>query len=124
VPLDEPQLLPPTPDKQPAISLHTEAAPVMAPVELSTEHCFIPVEDVASSSKSGTMQTPTGPPKAAAALPPSVLNRGDLTAAEVHFTPIVALAKYPYKFCNKAHSQDIASAFFDQGKFWDREWDL
>ncbi|KAF1830103.1 hypothetical protein BDW02DRAFT_534828 [Decorospora gaudefroyi] len=52
------------------------------------------------------------------------LQRGDLAPAHHHYTPILALAKYPYKYCSKNHAQDIASAFFDQGKFWKRKWDL
>lgn len=64
------------------------------------------------------------PPKPSAPLAVTNLQRGDLAPAQQHFTPILALAKYPYKYCNKAHSQDIASAFFDQGKFWARDWDL
>jgi hypothetical protein len=65
-----------------------------------------------------------------ATLPPSTpllcpdLNRGDLGSATKHYCPIVALSRYPYRWCDKADSQDIASAFFDQGKFWEREWDL
>lgn len=58
-------------------------------------------------------------------LPPAVLRRSQLAPPEEkYFTPIVALSKYPYKFCNKDCMQEIASAFFDQGKFWAREWDL
>lgn len=59
-----------------------------------------------------------------APLPATKLNRGDLAQAQQYFTPIQALAKYPYRFCNRSHQQDVASAFFDQGKFWAREWDL
>jgi hypothetical protein len=69
-------------------------------------------------------QTPTAPSKVSPALPTTNLNRGDLATVYHLFTPIQALAKYPYKFCDKNHSQDIASAFFDGGKFWKREWDL
>jgi hypothetical protein len=70
-----------------------------------------------------TAQAPA-PRTDAAWLPVSDLQRGDLASPRHHFTPIQALAKYPYKYCNKIHMQDIASAFFDQGKFWQREWDL
>jgi hypothetical protein len=51
------------------------------------------------------------------------LKKGEL-AQQKYFTPITALAKYPYQFCNKSCMQDIASGFFDAGKFWAREWDL
>ncbi|USP80751.1 hypothetical protein yc1106_08025 [Curvularia clavata] len=56
--------------------------------------------------------------------PVTDLQCGHLSAPHHHFTPIQALAKYPYVYCNKSHMQDIASAFFDQGKFWERVWDL
>lgn len=59
-----------------------------------------------------------------AALPPLHLSKGELSPAGQQFTPITAFSKYPYKFCNLSNSQAIASAFFDAGKFWDREWDL
>lgn len=52
------------------------------------------------------------------------LRSGDLTHPNHRYTSIQALAKYPYKFCDKNHMQDIASAFFDAGKFWNRQWDL
>lgn len=40
------------------------------------------------------------------------------------FCPVVAVSRYPYKYIKGQLSQTIASGFFDQGKFWDREWDL
>ena len=51
-------------------------------------------------------------------------HRGQLTAPGESFAPIVAISKFPYKFVNEDASQPIASAFFDEGKFWTREWDL
>lgn len=56
--------------------------------------------------------------------PTTNLQRGELASARHHFTPIQALAKYPYTYCNKSHMQTVASAFFDQGKFWNRVWDM
>jgi hypothetical protein len=41
-----------------------------------------------------------------------------------YFCPILPVAKYPYNYVPKAESQAVASAFFDQGQFWKREWDL
>ena len=64
------------------------------------------------------------PPLGITKLPAIDLQRGDLASARNHYTPIQALAKYPYKYCDKSLMQDIASAFFDKGKFWEREWDL
>ncbi|CAO2648654.1 Nn.00g079210.m01.CDS01 [Neocucurbitaria sp. VM-36] len=95
-----------------------------ADVEASAERRFVWVKDAESSFNPGPLRQSVKPPKTATKLPVTDLHRGDLTSARHHFTPIQALAKYPYKFCNKDHMQDIASAFFDKGKFWDREWDL
>ncbi|KAI9708315.1 MAG: hypothetical protein M1820_004019 [Bogoriella megaspora] len=50
--------------------------------------------------------------------------RGVLSTPGDWFCPIVALSKYPYTFVNESASQPIASAFFDNGKFWLREWEL
>jgi hypothetical protein len=85
------------------------------------ERRFVWLKDAASSFNPNldAMRIST-----AAELPATDLQRGDLTPARHHYTPIQALAKYPYKYCNKSLMQDIASAFFDQGKFWNREWDL
>jgi hypothetical protein len=125
VPLVEPQLLNDTPSKQPAVKPFIKATPVTAEVHANDERRFVLVEGVESSYNLGAMPPlTTRPAGLAATLPATDLNRGDLAAAQHHFAPILALAKYPYKFCNKSHSQDIASAFFDQGKFWNREWDL
>jgi hypothetical protein len=63
-------------------------------------------------------------PASATKLPPPRLQKGQVAQTTQSFTPISALAKFPYKFCNKSNLQDIASAFFDGGKFWAREWDL
>ncbi|KAL6705229.1 hypothetical protein ACN47E_007189 [Coniothyrium glycines] len=70
-----------------------------------------------------TKQQPTAAPTASSA-PVTGLQQGHLTAPDQLFTPIQALARYPYKFCDKTHMQDIASIFFDAGKFWEREWSL
>ena len=95
-----------------------------ADVEASAERRFVWVKDAESSFNPGPLRQSVKPPKATTRLASTDLHRGDLTSARHHFTPIQALAKYPYKFCNKDHMQDIASAFFDKGKFWEREWDL
>ncbi|KAF5847775.1 hypothetical protein GGP41_009017 [Bipolaris sorokiniana] len=67
---------------------------------------------------------PPSPPPRIKDHPTNNLQRGELASAHHHFTPIQALAKYPYTYCNKSHMQTIASAFFDQGKFWNRVWDI
>jgi hypothetical protein len=125
VSLVKPQLLDDTPIKQPAVKPSIKATFVTAEVQANNERRFLLVEGVESSYNLGAIPPlTTMPASLAAALPATDLNHGDIAAAQHHFAPILALAKYPYKFCNKSHSQDIALAFFDQGKFWNREWDL
>jgi len=95
----------------------------------NTDRRYFWLEDAESSYKAAAATPPktactTKPAKSAPSLPNNDLNRGDLGSVSQHYTPIVALSKYPYKWCDRIHSQDIASAFFDQGQFWAREWDL
>jgi hypothetical protein len=52
------------------------------------------------------------------------MRRGQVTTYGESFCPILAIAKYPHKYLPKADSQAVASAFFDNGQFWRREWDL
>ncbi|KAJ8105879.1 hypothetical protein OPT61_g9913 [Boeremia exigua] len=80
------------------------------------------LNDAESANRPSIASTPPPPP--GAPLPPTTLNRGDLGSSTQHYAPVLALSRYPYKWCDKRHSQDIVSAFFDQGKFWAREWDL
>jgi hypothetical protein len=124
VPLDEPRPHNVTPSKQLPHAPPTKTPPVPAREAANLDRRLVLIEGAASAYNVGAMQTPKGLPKASPALPATNLNRGDLAAVHHQFTPIQALAKYPYKFCDKNHSQDIASAFFDEGKFWKREWDL
>jgi hypothetical protein len=49
---------------------------------------------------------------------------GELAEFGAWFAPIVAVSKFPYKYVETSAMQSIASAFFDGGKFWMREWDL
>lgn len=67
--------------------------------------------------------SPPCPPKPTA-LPPASLQRDQLASARHHFSPIKGLSKYPYRYFEKPIAQDMASAFFDKNKFWEREWDL
>ncbi|KAI4706462.1 hypothetical protein J4E89_008880 [Alternaria sp. Ai002NY15] len=100
------------------------------PAVENTERRYVWVKDADSSFNpnldSMRLSTASAPAPGtdAAGLPATDLQRGDLASPRHHFTPIQALSKYPYKYCDKSHMQDIASAFFDQGKFWQREWDL
>lgn len=109
---------------------HPEAVvqpqPASAPIttEQNTDRRFVLLKDADSSYHPKSVPNSTATPKPTAPLPPNNLNRGDLGSATQHYSPIVALSRYPYKWYNKTHSQDIASAFFDLDKFWAREWDL
>lgn len=42
----------------------------------------------------------------------------------MNFCPLIAITKFPYKFVNKQYMQQIASAFFDEGKIWNRDWEV
>jgi hypothetical protein len=122
VSLEQAQPLSTGSSKQSANEIPTKTAPVTAQAPANTDRRFVLVKGAVSSYNPGIMRTSR--PSKTAQLPSTDLNRGDLAAAHHKFAPIQALAKYPYKFCNIAHSQDIATAFFDEGKFWAREWDL
>ncbi|KAF7678880.1 hypothetical protein GT037_002628 [Alternaria burnsii] len=122
--------MPPDSPASKQISPNWTVAAIKTPPTENTERRFVWIKDAYSSfnpnldsMRPATSQAPA-PRTDAAGLPVSDLQRGDLASPRHHFTPIQALAKYPYKYCNKIHMQDIASAFFDQGKFWQREWDL
>ncbi|OGM41025.1 hypothetical protein ABOM_010301 [Aspergillus bombycis] len=40
------------------------------------------------------------------------------------FSPLVTISRYAYKYVKGPLSQQLASEFFDGGKFWNRCWDL
>jgi hypothetical protein len=123
VALEEPQPPPSSESKQTSDEM-PEKAPASTEPSPEDERRYVWIEGAVSSYNMGDKQPSTASPAPPGPLPSIDLNRGDLAAARHHFTPIVALSKYPYKFCDKPHFQDIASALFDQGKFWNRQWDL
>lgn len=89
------------------------------------ERRFVWVQGTESSYNLGSKPSSTALPANVSKLPPTDLQRCQLAPeSEKYFTPIVALSKYPYKFCDKNWKQTIASTFFDEGKFWARGWDL
>jgi len=52
---------------------------------------------------------------------------GEVSPIGFRFCPILALAKFPYKYLPRSawsSQRAIASKFFDEGKFWQREWNL
>ncbi|KAH8716877.1 hypothetical protein GQ44DRAFT_624633 [Phaeosphaeriaceae sp. PMI808] len=95
---------------------------IITPIEISTESPYVSVKESASSHNTRTTQLSMTTPNAATPLAATDLQQGE--AVSGCFTPFRAVSKYPYNFCKKSVSKDIASAFFDQGKFWKREWDL
>jgi hypothetical protein len=126
--LNDTQSKQPTPasvaDLTPASAQALPVVPKKAPketIEENSERRFVWKQGAASSYNLGS--SPTLAALSTTKLPPTDLQKGEL-AQQNYFTPIVALSKYPYQFCNKSCMQDIASAFFDTGKFWTREWDL
>lgn len=115
-----------TPGEQPAVDnkLQELQLDTSSP---NTERRYIWLQSAQSSynpALSAKLAVAPELPSPAVPLPCTDLSRGDLGSATQHYSPIVALSKFPYKWSDKIHSQDIASAFFDQGKFWAREWDL
>lgn len=61
----------------------------------------------------------------------SFLSHNNLNAIETHhaspgqpFCPLMAVARFPYRYIQGGLSQTVASRFFDRGKFWERSWDL
>lgn len=99
-----------------------EPAPATNGQTENTDRRFMWLQGTESSHNLGS--TPQLSALPAHPLPPALLQRGELAASHDKFTPIIALSKYPYKYCNKDCMQAIATAFFDQGKFWARDWDL
>lgn len=109
-----------------ALQKTASSATTTLPVENAGRR-FVWVKDAPSSFNPSldSLRLSSPPPVPSVAEPPTTgLQRGDLSTAHHQFTPIQALAKFPYVYCNKSHMQDVASAFFDQGKFWKRVWDL
>jgi hypothetical protein len=125
IPAPASAIAPPSPplDALKKVTLDPPFAKDPSPIPASDENerRFIWKQDATSSYNLGTMSKL--PALTTASLPPNDLKKGQL-ATEKSFAPLLAVSRFPYKFCDFKHKQDIASAFFDEGKFWDREWDL
>lgn len=111
--------LAPAPDTRNLAPSNSEPSSTAA-LSVNEERRFVWIEGATSSFNLAPMPKPVARP---VQLPPTTLAQGEI-ADQKSFAPIVALSRYPYKYCIREHSQNIASAFFDAGKFWAREWDL
>ena len=49
---------------------------------------------------------------------------GKVAPLGLNFCPLIPITKFPYKFVKREFMQEIASAFFDEGKIWSREWEV
>lgn len=49
---------------------------------------------------------------------------GEAAPLGTNFCPILAIAKFPYKYMDKGHSETVADRFFNAGQFWERNWNL
>jgi hypothetical protein len=92
---------------------------------LNNEQCS---ENPSVRNKSDKVQALASTQSSSSTLPAmsvvKVKNCGDLAPFGKGFCPIVSVSKFPYKFVPASVKQDVASQFFDDGKFWMREWDL
>lgn len=52
------------------------------------------------------------------------LCRGDLAPWGEAYVSIKTASQFPYKFLNRAYSDQVAKKFFDRNQFWSRDWDL
>jgi hypothetical protein len=86
--------------------------PLPTATQANTDRQFVWAQGQQSSYNLGL--TPKLSSLPSVKLPPSALSRGDLVSISEQFTPIGALAKYPYNFVNRNLMQDIASVFFAQ----------
>ena len=105
-----------------------EGSPAPRSVEFdeNLERRFEYIQGAVSSCNpaSSSSSSPKPPVALTSKFPPTNWKQGDVAPIGQAFAPILALSKYPYKFCEAKHKQDVASSFFDGGKFWAREWDL
>lgn len=50
--------------------------------------------------------------------------KGEPSELGMSFCPFLAIAKFPYRYVATEFRQPIATAFFDEGKIYDRPWDM
>lgn len=69
----------------------------------------------------------SGPPSRALSADVKVpfdVKKGERLPVGTALSPFIAVTKYCYKYVPKQWSQTLATAFFDQDKIYDREWDM
>ncbi|GKZ64022.1 hypothetical protein AnigIFM60653_002352 [Aspergillus niger] len=109
----------------------TESRPVDDTGGPQTEH----TENLGNKPSATTTQDTTQPTQIASPeLPsppklPAPVPAGDSQYEHVfplngQFSPLLAIAKYPYRHIKGSLSQEVSSRFFDAGKFWNRSWDV
>ena len=54
------------------------------------------------------------------------LNVDNLTLEEIstEYCPILAISRLPYTVMRASNAENVASLFFESGKFWQRPWDM
>lgn len=50
--------------------------------------------------------------------------KGEPSELGMSFCPFLAITKFPYKFVKSDFLQPLATAFFDEGKIYNRNWDM
>lgn len=51
-------------------------------------------------------------------------HKGEPSSRGMSFCSFLAFSKFPYKYVEQQFLQQIATAFFDQNKFFGRDWDV
>jgi hypothetical protein len=76
------------------------------------------------SARKNTVSVDKIPERPVARSSQSTLGCGDLASPDQAYSPVLAISKFPYHFVEKRDSQNVASAIFDNNKFWELGWDL
>lgn len=50
--------------------------------------------------------------------------KGEASELGMSFCPFLAITKFPYKFVGAEFRQPLATAFFDEGKIYNRHWNM
>lgn len=47
-----------------------------------------------------------------------------LTDLTDYYVNLIPFSRYPYKYVDQTHSEQVADKFFNANKFWNRRWDM